>query len=168
MYSQAAHRPAVRAEAARRGLVVEQYAGGYAGRAAEIDGGAARPAPELRRDVRATARALAEEWGTVPDAAWDALTRDVAGRQRPLRLLPARRWQELEIHLVDLGVGPTHRQWPDAFVRDRLPALRATVAGRLPEGVSAPRLGVPDDRDELAWLYGRLSRPDLPVLSPWD
>ncbi len=40
-----------RAEAAARGVVVEQYPGGFAGRAAEIDRDSRRPAAFLIRDV---------------------------------------------------------------------------------------------------------------------
>jgi maleylpyruvate isomerase len=157
-----------RAQAAARGEVVEQYAGGHAGRAAEIEDGAGRPAGALRRDVRQSAEALARAWRGLPDAAWSADTRDVAGRIRPLRLLPARRWQELELHLVDLHIGTTHRAWSDDFVADRLPALRAGLSARLAAGVPPPGPGVVDERDELAWLYGRFHRADLPPLAPWD
>jgi maleylpyruvate isomerase len=156
-----------RAEAASRGVVVEQYSGGYAGRAIEIDQGARRPAVQLREDVRTTAGALEATWRALPEVAWAFPTRDVAGRERPLRSLPARRWQELEVHLVDLGIGPTHREWPGKFVVDRLPELRATLIERLPSGAPPPEPGVLDERDELAWLYGRLQRADLPKLSPW-
>jgi maleylpyruvate isomerase len=157
-----------RALAAGRGALVEQYVGGYAGRAAEIEDGAGRPAQELRRDVRTTADALADTWRALPARAWDMPTRDVAGRERPLRLLLDRRWQELEVHVIDLDIGPTHRDWPDEFVADRLPVLRATMDERLPAGARAPDPGDLDERDELAWLFGRLTGPDLPVLSPWN
>ena len=157
-----------RAEAASRGIVVEQYEGGYAGRVAAIDLGASRPADDLIEDVRASALALGRTWRTLPDSAWSADTNDVGGRRRPLRALPARRWQELEVHLVDLGIGPTVCDWPDEFVKDRLPVLRAGVDERLPEGSLAPAPGELDAREELAWLYGRLGRPGLPVLTPWN
>ena len=159
-----------RAEAAASGIVVEQYEGGYAGRAAAIEIGAGRPADELVRDVRESAIALDHTWRTLPDSAWTGITTDVGGRRRPLHALPARRWQELEVHLVDLGVGPTISDWSDEFVSDRLPALRAGLDERLPEGplrVTPGDLDL-DPREELAWLYGRLSRPGLPVLAPWD
>jgi maleylpyruvate isomerase len=84
-----------------------------------------------------------------------------------LHALPARRWQELEVHLVDLDMGVTHREWSSEFVRCWLPQLRATVPDRLPEGAKPPAASTFDDRDELAWLYGRLQRSDLPDLAPW-
>ncbi len=157
-----------RAEAAASGVVVDQYEGGFAGRAAEIDRGARRPARELTADVNTSAHALDEKWRSIPDAAWANITRDVGGRERPLYALPARRWQELEVHRVDLGVGPTFADWHEDFVADRLPELRAGLVERLPEGALPPVQGALDPREELAWLYGRLSRPGLPVLSAWS
>jgi maleylpyruvate isomerase len=156
-----------RTEGAARGQVVEQYPGGFEGRAAEIEAGARRPAAALRADVAHSAAALAAAWAAVPDDAWDRPTVDVAGRRRPLRDLVDRRWQEVEVHLVDLGVGPTQRDWSDEFVADRLPRLRVGVGARLPAGATAPDPDVLDERDELAWLYGRLDLPELPQLSPW-
>jgi len=154
-----------RAEAAVRGLVIEQYEGGFEGRAREIDAGAARSATELVDDVRRSAEELEAVWARVPGPAWGRETVDVGGRRRPLGQLPGRRWQELEVHLVDLGLGPTHRDWSDDFVGAWLPRLRTTLADRLGAGDRAPE--IEDRRDELAWLYGRLTRPGLPVLAPW-
>ncbi len=156
-----------RVDAAVRGEIIDQYPGGYAGRAAEIERGANRPASALVDDVRESALRLREAWASVPEAAWAAVTRDVGGRERPLAALPARRWQELEVHVVDLGVGVTYRQWPDEFVSVWLVRLRAGLDGRLADGGAAPAPGVLDERDELAWLYGRLQRDDLPTVTPW-
>ena len=119
------------------------------------------------KDVETSAVALEETWRTLPDSAWANVTRDVGGRERPLHALPARRWQELEVHLVDLGVGPTWLDWPDEFVMDRLPVLREGLEARLPEGALPPTAGELDPREELAWLFGRLRRPGLPELSDW-
>jgi maleylpyruvate isomerase len=156
-----------RAEAARRGAVVDQYAGGYSGRAAEIERGAGRTATALLDDVRDSAEAMEAAWQDLPTTAWSVRSRDVGGRERPLSELPARRWQELEVHLVDLDLGLTHRDWPDEFVAVWLPTLRQTLPERLADGARAPVPGVLDERDELAWLYGRLHREDLPTLAPW-
>jgi maleylpyruvate isomerase len=156
-----------RAEAASRGETIDQYPGGYAGRAAEIETGAHRPANAVLEDVHESAARLRDAWASLPDSAWAVATRDVVGRERPLSALPARRWQELEVHVVDLGIGVTHRQWPAEFVRAWLPRLRSELEGRLPDGSAEPEPGALDERDELAWLYGRLQRDDLPVLTPW-
>jgi maleylpyruvate isomerase len=103
----------------------------------------------------------------VPATAWSHPTIDVGGTERRLEELVPRRWQELEIHLVDLDIGVTHRDWPDDFVAFWLPKVRPTVARRLPPGCAVPSPGTIDERDELAWIYGRLSRPDLPELASW-
>jgi maleylpyruvate isomerase len=157
----------VRAEAAKRGEVVDQYPGGYAGRSAAIDAGAFRAASELISDVRASAEAMESAWRTVPGPAWVNGTRDVSGQMRPLHDLPARRMQELEVHLVDLDIGVTHQDWTSEFVDVWLPRMRQSLVERLPEGTRPPAPGVIDERDELAWLYGRLRRADLPELGPW-
>jgi maleylpyruvate isomerase len=156
-----------RTEAAARGALVDQYPGGYAGRAAEIEEGAGRTADELVDDVGASGASMDAAWRATAAAAWAVASRDVGGVQRALSALPSRRWQELEVHLVDLDIGVTHRDWPDDFVAVWLPRLRSTLPARLAEGSGRPAPRVLDDRDELAWLYGRLVRPDLPSLAPW-
>jgi maleylpyruvate isomerase len=156
-----------RAEAAVRGDVIDQYPGGLEGRAAEIERDAARTRVELVDDVVSSAERMQVAWRQVPDRAWDVISRDALGRERPLRTLPARRWQEVEVHVIDLDASVTHRDWPADFVEVWLPALRSTVEPRLPTGAALPPPGLLDDRDELAWLYGRLRRSDLPELGPW-
>lgn len=154
-----------RADAAIAGQVVEQYTGGFAGREEEIQHGALRSANELVVDLRVSAAELHRTWAATPEGAWLRPTVDVGGRRRRLNELPGRRWQELEVHLVDLGLGPTHRDWSDDFVECWLPRLRSSLEGRIAPSASVPR--VDDARDELAWLYGRLTGPGWPVLAPW-
>jgi maleylpyruvate isomerase len=154
-----------RAEAAVAGVVVDQYPGGYEARAAEIEAGASRPAPEIVDDVAQSAGALDRRWRETPEAAWSAVSVDVGGRERELRELPARRWQEVEVHLVDLDIGMTYRDWPDDFVSVWLPRTRDQIRRRLEPDAPLPHLD--DPREELAWLYGRLSRDDLPPLPAW-
>jgi maleylpyruvate isomerase len=156
-----------RAEAAARGEVIDQYPDGYEGRAAEIERGAAGARAQILDDVASSAERMQAAWHQVPTGAWDVISRDVSGRERPLRTLPVRRWQELEVHVVDLDAGVTHRDWPADFVEVWLPELRATAEPRLTPGAALPAPGTLDDRDELAWLYGRLERSDLPELTPW-
>ena len=154
-----------RTEAAARGEMVDQYEGGYAGREADIDAGAGRSAAELLDDVRRSAAAVDAAWRVVPADAWTARSRDASGRERPLFELPARRWQEVEVHVVDIGVGVTHRDWPEAFVLEWLPRTRERMWDTMPSPPTGLRFD--DPRDELAWLYGRLRRDDLPQLPPW-
>ncbi len=42
------------------------------------------------------------------------------------------------------------------------------AGGRLPEGAVLPARGALNDREELAWLYGRVRRDDLAELAPWQ
>jgi maleylpyruvate isomerase len=150
-----------RTEAAAKNEMIDQYSGGYEGRDAEIESGAGRTAAELIDDVRVSGEEMVAAWRAAPDSAWTNMTRDVGGRERPLAELILRRWQELEVHVVDLDVGITYRDWPDDFVAAWLPRLR----GFFPDRPETPA-GL-DERDELAWLYGRLQRNDLPVLPAW-
>src|SRR5450631_3835357 len=105
-----------RADGAARGEVTEQYPGGYAGRAAEIEAGAGRRAGELVADVVGSAEELDAAWRAVPADAWGNRTIDVTGTSRRLDELVPRRWQELEVHLIDLDIGVSYRDWPDEFV----------------------------------------------------
>ena len=157
-----------RTAAAVAGVVVDQYPGGMAERSAEIEDGAGRDAAVILEDVAVSSARMLEAWVDVPASAWAGITRDATGRERRLDELPGRRVQEVEVHLVDLGIGITYRDWPDEFVTARLPLMRADLAGRLPAGATAHPSGSLDPRDELAWLYGRLDRPDLPLLGPWQ
>jgi maleylpyruvate isomerase len=150
-----------RIDASLRGEVVDQYPGGYEGRAAEIEAGADRSAVDIIADVHDSGAAVEAGWSRIPPTAWGNPTRDVGGRERPLDQLVGRRWQELEVHLIDLGIGPSYRDWSDDFVTVWLPRLRSHVGG------VADTVSGLDDREQLAWLYGRLSRPDLPAVPPW-
>lgn len=152
-----------RAEAARRGEWVEQYPGGPGARDAAIEAGAGRPRAVLVEDVTTSARRVEAAWVDLPAAAWAVPSADAGGRRRALAELPARRWQEVEVHLVDLDAGTTWADWPDAFVAEWLPRLRAEQGG--PAADVAGAFGRP--ADELAWRYGRLRRDDLPPPSPW-
>jgi maleylpyruvate isomerase len=157
-----------RTRGAIEGVVVDQYPGGFEERSAEIEAGAGRRADAVIADVGAATGRLMDAWSDVPDFAWSNITRDATGRERPLHELPTRRWLEVEIHVVDLGAGPTHRDWPDAFVATRIPEMRGGATTRLAPGDTLPAPGSLDLRDELAWLFGRLRRDDLPPLGPWQ
>jgi maleylpyruvate isomerase len=156
-----------RTQAAIQGVMVDQYPGGFEERNAEIEAGAGRPADALIADVGSATGRLLEAWSDVPAVAWANVTRDATGRERPLHELPTRRWLEVEVHLVDLGIGPTHREWPDEFVAAHLPEMRDGAAVRLASGDTLPAPGDLDPHDELAWLYGRFVRNGLPPLGPW-
>lgn len=136
-----------RLEGAARNEVVDQYPGGYAGRAADIAAGAGRPAAELAADVRGTATRLEDRCATLPKEAWDRSTRDVSGAERPANTLMFTRWREVEVHHVDLGLGYTAADWPEGLVSAWLPR----ELERLPKRADPNRL--------LAWVIGRGPAP---------
>lgn len=141
-----------RIDGALRDELVEQYDGGVHGRAAEIEGGAARPADELASDAIRWSNELDDRFGSLPSDCWDRPVQTVRGDEHPIALLPFRRWREVEVHLVDLRIGFTPEGWPDELVRLTLPRLLAGVPDRA------------DHRSLMAWLLGR---GVAPALEPW-
>jgi maleylpyruvate isomerase len=151
-----------RLDGVARGRVVDQYVGGAAGRAAEIEEGSGRPAAELVDDLVAAHAHLDAAVGALGEEAWEAPTRSVDGTLRPARDLPRGRWREVEVHHVDLGLGYEPVDWPDPFVTRILPYALADVGRRL------PGLAGVDPRAIVAWSYGRGEPPaGLPVLDPF-
>ena len=153
-------------EGARRGDVADQYPGGNARRAADIDAGAGRPARELVADVVESAGRLEEMWAATPEDVRRTGRGRVVSGLWPLAELPFRRWREVEIHHVDLGLTYGIEDWPDAYVEAELALALPSLAARLPAGASVD-VGAVDRRRLLAWIVGRASDPDLPPLSPW-
>jgi maleylpyruvate isomerase len=155
-----------RFEGCVRDEVVDQYPGGFEGRAAEIQSSAQQPAGSLVADLRASCSAFEAACDVMPDDAWARMTRDVAGRERPAFALVSRRWQEVEVHHVDLALDYGPDDWPDAFVADCLPRMLAGLPGRLPAGSPVPNFGSVADRTVLAWLFDRVDLPGMPELVP--
>ena len=173
--------------AAQRGEVADQYAGGRAQRAADIEVGAGRPEADLVADVVAGCRRLEAAWTQTADQVWQAGRGRVASGEWPLRDLPFRRWREVEVHHADLGLGFGWQDWSDAYVARELERTVAVLAPRLPAGRSL-RLAATDTgaawtvpegggdpveasapgRELLAWLTGREGGPGLPPLTGWE
>lgn len=141
-----------RVEGALRGEVVDQYVGGAAGRAAEIEAGAAREAGQIVADALQCAARVDHLFDGLPDHCWARPVRTVRGAEHPVALLPYRRWREVEVHLVDLGLGFTSDDWSSELVDRMLPDL---VTG-LPDRA--------ETRELAAWLLGRGAPPQL---EPW-
>lgn len=141
-----------RVEAATRGEVIDQYPGGVEGRASEIEAGARRSARELIADVRFWSQQLDETFDALPLDCWGRPVRSMRGGEHPVSHLPRHRWWEVEVHLVDLGIGLGPADWPEGFVDWALPRLIAGLADRA------------DPRSLMAWLLGRGSPPRL---GPW-
>ena len=153
-------------EGASRGGVAHQYPGGNKQRAADIEAGAGRPAPELVADVIESARRLEETWAATPEEVRRTGQGRVVSGLWALAELPFRRWREVEIHHVDLGLGYGIEDWPDAYVEAELARALSSLDARLPAGASVDVASL-DRRRLLAWLVGRAADPDLPPLSPW-
>jgi maleylpyruvate isomerase len=116
--------------AAMRGEVAAQYPGGDAQRAADIETGAARPAPLILQDVRAAIDRVEDAWRRMPPDAWSRPTGARIGHRPAWKSVWAR-WRETEIHHVDLDAGYTHDHWPAEFVRLMLPRVVPTLGTRL-------------------------------------
>jgi maleylpyruvate isomerase len=144
-------------EGATAGRVADQYEGGLDGRAAEIAAGAGRPASELVADLNRAIDDLDATWGRVPVEVWaTGHGRMGNGELCSCAEMPARRWREVEIHRVDLGLGAEPADWPTAYVELELPKALSQLPDRL----------TPADRARLlAWLVGRAEGP--PGLPPW-
>ena len=144
-------------EGAMAGSVVDQYEGGLQTRAADIAAGAGRPATELIADLGRAIAGLDNMWRRVPQEVWTTgHGRMGSGELCPCAEMPFRRWREVEIHRVDLGLGPEPADWPPAYIELELPRTLAGVPDRLPAA---------DRATLLAWLVGRADAP--PALPPW-
>lgn len=135
------------------GLLLTQYEGGAAGRAAAIEEGAGRPAAELTADLRTACAAVDDLLARVPDEVWG---REVLAGSGPRRISTPRlvftRWREVEIHHVDLGLGYRPEDWPPTLVQRML----AELLPELPERADPAAL--------MAWALGRAAAPEL---APW-
>ena len=161
---------------ARTGEETPMYAGGQAGRAAEIEAGADRHIGDVRLDLSDSAERLLGAFADFPD---ESLTRDVvfgAGKAGHGWEIPLMRTREVEIHHVDLDGGYTPAHWSEGFVHRTLDQLapffraeRDTPVGRLAASDSdrswevaadGPALKGPTNA-LLAWLTGRSSGDGL-------
>ncbi len=141
--------------AAQGGNVVDQYPGGAAGRAAEIDDGAGRSAQDLANDLEAADLALDDLVGTIPAEVWERQVRrgGAAGPLMPAHRMLRSRWREVEVHHVDLGLTYTPADWPAALVDLLLPDLVAGLAART---------------DPVALAAWAMDRAEAPQLRSWD
>jgi len=170
---------------ARTGEERRMYASS-AQRDADIAAGSTLPAAELRSWIESSARALAADFDSMPEAAWDAKVITAQGLTRSASEIPWMRDRELYIHAVDLGAGTAFADLPAEFLTVLLddvtarrsskgggPALlaAATDSGRTWE-VAGAGVPVPVTArlcDLAAYLTGRPA-PELtaaPVLPPW-
>lgn len=149
-------------EAAGRGEVRTMYDGSVDVRNAAIEAGAGRPAAELLADVGTTSGRLHDLLRELTPEGWQRGVRHLRGDLLRFDDVLWMRWQEVEIHRVDLALGYRPADWPADFVEGNLPRQLA----RLPE--RAPGVAVPERpaAEVLGWLYGR-GAAELPALPPW-
>jgi len=103
-------------EGATAGEERDMYPGGAERRAADIDGGADRPAGELVDDFTRASVALADAWAGMPDDGWDRLGVTIAYGPTKVRTMVWGRRRELLVHLVDLDLGVGPADLPDDFL----------------------------------------------------
>jgi maleylpyruvate isomerase len=139
-----------RLEGAARGVLLDQYPGGLAQRAADIAAGAGRPAAALVADVAQSSARVERVMAALPAAAWDAPSRTSKGVVESSRDAVLSRWREVVVHHGDLGLGPV--PLPPALVEAWLPRELPRLAERAEPAAL------------LAWVIGRGSPPDL---VPW-
>jgi maleylpyruvate isomerase len=151
-------------EAAARGERAVQYLGGAQQRAADIETTARLPAHGLRERIATSNDRLQAAWEAMPAGAWAGEGESLSGPV-PLADLPFRRRREALVHLADVDLGYSWRDWPVDYVRLELPRLVMLWASRTPMGMSnlpAAALAV-DERHRAAWLLGRA---DIDGLDP--
>jgi maleylpyruvate isomerase len=139
-----------RLEGAALGERRDQYPGGLEQRRADIESGAARPAPELVADVRTSSAAVARVMAELPEAAWDAPSRTSRGVVEPSRDAVFSRWREVVVHHGDLGLRPV--PLPAELVHEWLARELPGLASRT------------DPAALLTWVIGRGEAPEL---APW-
>jgi maleylpyruvate isomerase len=118
-----------------------------------IAAGAARPLGEIVDDVRRSVWALESSWAALDAEGWAGFGLTRMG-QIPVTQFPWRRWREVSVHWVDLGIGYEPDNWPVDYVE-------ADFARRIAEQDTDAHM--PDDvtagsrARQLAWLLGRQS-----------
>jgi maleylpyruvate isomerase len=144
--------------AAAAGEVADQYVGGAAGRAADIEAWAGRPADELIQDLRRSIADLEQCWAEAAAAGWPGEGRLSTGQLTATTDLPFRRWREVVVHHYDLGLGYSWANWPAEYIRIELRRSTMQWASRKPMGFAdlpVEALAVPDHQ-RVAWLLGRM------------
>ena len=156
-------------DCASRGQVGEQYAGGYAGRVADIERGADRPADELVADVRRSIYALESAWSQATHDTWSGSGRNSKGDPIPMADIVFLRWREVEVHHADLGKGFTFADWSSEYVRFELDRQVMLWRSRRSLGLTTlPELALTcDPHTRLAWLLGRHMIDGLPKADPF-
>ncbi len=169
---------------ARTGIETPQYASTFL-RDHDIEEGAPRPLAEQRTDFVESAARFEGMARILTPEQWQAEVRTRQGRPIPATEVVWMRWQEVEVHHVDLASGYTHADWPAEFVDRLLPEAATALSASATEpfeivtpgysaaiGAGTPTATVTAPAaDVLVWLLGRTT-PDsltepLPPVPDW-
>jgi maleylpyruvate isomerase len=143
--------------AAAGGEIADQYVGGVAGRAADIEQWAGRSAGDIAADLGRAVDELERCWATAANGAWQGHGRLTTGQVTPTDDLPFRRWREVVVHHHDLGLDYSWADWPAGYVRVELRRSTMQWASRKPMGFAdlPPAALAVTDHHRVAWLLGR-------------
>lgn len=163
---------------ARTGIETPMYES-PAARNSEIESGSRRA--DLRKWVSDSATELGGSMNSLPPQSWSAEVVTAQGRTVPASETRWMRARETCIHAVDLAVGVTFDDLPEAFLEELVddvaawrndrpgpavvlttPRTRHEITGEGPP--AHVELPLPD---AAAWLVGRHDGVGLPALSPW-
>ncbi|WP_165985589.1 maleylpyruvate isomerase family mycothiol-dependent enzyme [Streptomyces sp. YIM 98790] len=98
-------------------------------READIEAGAPRPPDVHLADLRQSAARLAAAWDRLTDEEWAATVELRGGVTDRASSVPFRRWVEVELHHIDLGIGRTVGDLPGAFTDRAVDYLTRRFAG---------------------------------------
>ena len=183
-------------EGALNGEIVAMYPGGVEGRNADIAAGRGASLADLIDDMDGSFARLEARWDRMDAQAWGHPTRSPRG-QVPAWATIRMRWQEVEVHAVDLDIGRGLEALPEALADEQARVAVESVPSRLDAAGSSIEVchrGLPGGRRRfgsgsdptvvdgapaqvLAWLLGRpagnlvatvAGEPcDPPVLGSW-
>ncbi|WP_367040705.1 maleylpyruvate isomerase family mycothiol-dependent enzyme [Streptomyces sp. Je 1-332] len=124
----------------------------------DIERDAPRPLTEQLTDVRESAERF-EAAGTIPSD-WSRTVELRNGVTDSASRVPFRRWVEVELHHVDLGIGYELEDLPEEFVQREIAFLAARFSGH----PDVPPTRVTDGTH--AWSTGRDGDPEVTVSGP--
>ncbi|OEU88714.1 mycothiol maleylpyruvate isomerase [Streptomyces abyssalis] len=153
----------------------------------DIERDAGRSVAEHLADLRESATRLDGAFAAQSDAAWERTVELRNGVTDRAYSLPFRRWIEVELHHVDLGIGYAMDDLPATFIERELanmarrfsghPGIAAPIELRTEDGVSWRTGAAGDDSAKtvvvagtptalVAWLTGRSSGTGLSARDP--
>lgn len=147
-----------RLDGALAGEDVPKYANGPEQRRQEIEDGAKNSASEILTDLESSIRRLDGILEQSEQAQWPNAD-FMGGGHYGVGGCPAHRLREVQMHLVDLGLGYTPSSWPDEYAAWDLENLLASVPERLASTQARTEL--------VAWLAGRAPLREDFALKPW-